>query len=129
MQQLQTNNKFVINAGDTLELILTIEGLPNNKKFEIVLKLQIVEISILPVPQAAYALLRGDNISKVECVRFAWSPEPESIELISADDLLTEVVRRRAIFHWQDSVRIRENQPIYQVQKITYTGSTHFPDI
>ena len=134
LQQFQTNNEFSINAGDTLELILTIEGLPDNQKFEeaVVLKLQIVEISILPVPQAAYALLRGyknDNTSEVECVRFAWSPEPERIELISADDLLTEVVDRRAIFHWQDSVRIRENQPMYQVQKITYTGSTHFPDI
>ena len=95
--------------------------------------MNIVATPVNPVPQAAYALLRtykfasNTPLTEVECVRFAWSPEPERIELVCAEDLRQEVVRRRAVFHWQDSTRISEVKPIYEIQKITETGSTHFP--
>jgi hypothetical protein len=48
------------------------------------------------------------------------------LELVCAEDLRTEVVRRRAVFQWNDSVRL-ETLKGYAIQKITQTGSTHFP--
>jgi hypothetical protein len=63
----------------------------------------------------------------VECVRFAWGPNATRIELICPEDLRTEVVRRRAVFHWQDSVR-PGTLAGYAIQKIAQNGSTHFPE-
>ncbi|NJO66852.1 MAG: hypothetical protein HC832_05220 [Leptolyngbyaceae cyanobacterium RM1_405_57] len=55
-------------------------------------------------------------------------PIPSQVELVNADDLRTEVVRRRAVFRWTDSVR--PNTAVsYAIQKITQTGSTHFPTL
>jgi hypothetical protein len=114
--------KFV--QGDTLQLKLTVQGV---KPVEIFLRVKIVGTPVIPATQAAYALLRqrGTTSSSVECVRFAWSPEPTRVELICPEDLRTEVVRRRAVFHWQDTVR--HGTVWYAIQKITQTGSTHFP--
>ncbi|WNG48139.1 hypothetical protein F0U60_31360 [Archangium minus] len=88
---------------------------------------------VTPVPEAAYALLRrqqppGANDEQVECARFAWAPEPARVELICPDDLRTEVVRRRAVFHWTDTVRVGTLRG-YAVQKVTGSGSTHFPPV
>jgi hypothetical protein len=132
-------NRVGLQAGDKLKISVTkIEITEYNvqedlDKNPIVLIVNIVATPVNPVPQAAYALLRtykfasNTPLTEVECVRFAWSPEPERIELVCAEDLRQEVVRRRAVFHWQDSTRISEVKPIYEIQKITETGSTHFP--
>ena len=129
--------------GDTLEVSLSLI-LPDSITLSdqnpiVVLKLRIVAAPVNPVPQAAYALLRkyqpeSGQPDVVECVRFAWSPEPARIELVCAEDLRTEVVRRRAVFHWQDSVRMQAAKTSlpscvleYEIQKIASTGSTHFP--
>jgi hypothetical protein len=113
----------VLNDGDKLELKITVKGKA------IVLELDIVAASVTPVPEAAYALLRAQNLSDqpvVECVRFAWSPEATRVDLVCANDLRTEVVRRRAVFHWRDSARPGRDTR-HALQKITLTGSTHFP--
>jgi hypothetical protein len=60
-------------------------------------------------------------------IEFNWSPEPQRIELMNPDDLKTEIVRRRAVFHFADAVRPGTLQR-YAVQKITPSGSTHFPE-
>jgi hypothetical protein len=95
----------------------------------IVLTVDITTESVTPAPQAAYALIRRQVIegqTQVECVRFAWSPPASRIELVCPDDLRTEVVRRRAVFLWTDTARALAATG-YAVQKITLTGSTHFP--
>jgi hypothetical protein len=95
------------------------------------LTVQIVANPVIPVPEAAYALLRWQGTEDdptVECVRFAWSPQPSRVELVCAQDLRTGVVRRRAVYQWRDSARpgtlIGDG---YAVQKITQSGSTHVP--
>jgi hypothetical protein len=113
--------------GDTLQLKLSIQinGIPNAA--EIYLAVNIVEAPVIPVPDAAYALLRWQHEeTQVECVRFAWQPNASRIELICPDDLRTEVVRRRAVFQWRDSVRPKSLNG-YAIQKIAMNGSTHFP--
>ena len=99
----------------------------------IVLELPIIEQPVTPSPQAGYALLRantltdGDNTRHwVECARFAWTPEATRVEMVCAEDLRAEIVRRRAIFQWRDTAR--PNRAVCQaIQKITLMGSTHFP--
>jgi hypothetical protein len=54
-------------------------------------------------------------------------PPASRIELVPSGDLKTQVVRRRAVFQWQDSVRPDINES-YAIQKITQIGSTHFPN-
>jgi hypothetical protein len=56
----------------------------------------------------------------------SWNPAASRIELVSSEDLKTQVVRRRAVFKWQDSMRSDMNGK-YAVQKIAQTGSTHSP--
>ena len=97
---------------------------------EISLKLAIVRESVTPVTSSAYGLLRwqeGTIGSAVECVRFAWGPEASRIELVNPEDLRTEIVRRRAVFQWTDTIRPGTVQG-YAIQKIAPNGSTHFPD-
>lgn len=99
------------------------------------LQVNIVAEPVIPLPDAAYGLLRQQNVdnhTEVECVRFAWGPDASRIDLICPDDLLQEVVRRRAVFQWTDSVRPfpndEQNQDVvYEVQKIAENGATHFP--
>ncbi|HEY9695923.1 MAG TPA: hypothetical protein V6D10_01440 [Trichocoleus sp.] len=111
--------------GDVLEFRLIRDS---NQENLVVLKVAIVADPVIPVPQAAYALLRQQQNSSVcvECVGFAWSPAASRIELVSSEDLKAQVVRRRAVFKWQDSMRSNRNVK-YAVQKITQTGSTHSP--
>ncbi|GAB4515274.1 MAG: hypothetical protein OHK0046_18510 [Anaerolineae bacterium] len=131
-----------LRPGDKLQVMLTIQQAapflsPANDrrttfaKTEIVLTLDIVELPVIPVPQAGYAMLHRQIVEsrqEVECARFAWMPEPSRVELINADDLRTEVVRRRAVFHWFHAARaLRESR--YAIQKIALNGSTHFPGV
>ena len=62
----------------------------------------------------------------VECARFAWTPDASRVEMVCAEDLRTEIVRRRATFQWRDTARPNRSN-FHAVQKITLTGSTHFP--
>jgi hypothetical protein len=126
VEDVQTNSKVQLQPGDILEFKLIPEHDPNSPVF---LQVAIVANSVIPVPQAAYALLRQQTqtgTARVECVRFAWSPAASRIELVSSEDLKTQVVRRRAVFKWQDSMRSEMNGK-YAVQKIAQTGSTHSP--
>ncbi len=93
------------------------------------LQVAIVANPVIPVPQAAYALVRQQTqtgTARVECVRFAWNPAACCIELVSSEDLKTQVVHHRAVFKWQDSMRSEMNGK-YTAQKIAQTGSTHSP--
>ncbi len=129
-----------IDDGDTLQLELKIEMTKFEKpsvgeeefvsidlKEKIILDLNIVLENVDPVPDAAYALLKAvsmDTSLQVQCARFAWAPNPQRIELVNPDDLLTEIVRRRAVFKMLDIVR--ENREVkHAIQKITQNGSTH----
>ncbi|OQY35731.1 MAG: hypothetical protein B6I38_01365, partial [Anaerolineaceae bacterium 4572_5.1] len=145
------SERLILNTGDALQLTLSLKYILNNadencdpdsnnsnpnlvipeetKLEPIVLKVDIIAEPVTPVPDAAYALLRQqtiDDTQQVECVRFAWGPEPSRIELVCPEDLTTELVRRRAVFKWTDSIRpgMLDN---YAIQKIAQNGSTHFP--
>jgi hypothetical protein len=121
--EIQRDRKVQLQPGETLQIKLTVVTT------KIFLQVNFIEKPVTPVPEAAYALLRRQQLNgtnHVECIRFAWSPEPTRIELVCAEDLRTEVVRRRAVFHWQDSARPNTLKG-YAMQKITQTGSTYFP--
>lgn len=92
------------------------------------LAVSIVAEPVTPAPDAGYALLHREPDDAVHCARFAFSPMPARVELIDPGDLQKQVVRRRAVFHWTDSVRT--TQPLlYALQKTTVFGATHFPDV
>ncbi|MEV4254170.1 hypothetical protein AB0J52_13520, partial [Spirillospora sp. NPDC049652] len=114
--------------GERLRLVLHVDSGPVRPAV-VQLDITIVEAPVIPASESAYALLRkqttGDH-SYVECVRFAWAPEAQRVELVNPADLRTEVVRRRAVFHLTDSARPTRS-PQYTLQKITASGSTHFP--
>lgn len=147
-----TNESLRLQPGDTLQLKLKIlspsghapgSACSNFKESvadptDLFLSVKIIEQPVIPVPEAGYALLRAAeaNAEAVECSRFAWSPQASRIELINPEDLRQEIVRRRAVFNWTDSVRpvitdAKENEqlPRYALQKIAQTGSTHFPKL
>ncbi len=123
-------------AGEALSLelkgviaIKVDESTTVNYDFQVVLTLDIVEEPIIPVPEAAYGLLRKRDEStgvSVECRRFSWQPNANRIELVNPDDLLAEIVRRRAVFKWQDTSRAG-HAVVHRIQKITTNGSTHLP--
>jgi hypothetical protein len=126
LSELQKLNAIEFQASDILELELMRKV---DKATIIVLRVGLVLQSITPVPEAGYALLRKlptSNSSSVECVGFSWSPNPSRVELICANDLRSDLVRRRAVFQWQDSVRIGSSDS-YALQKIALSGSTHIP--
>jgi len=119
------------SSGDILLLVLQLKIKNNPAVQEIVLAITIVEEPVVPTPENAYALLRAQEINgrhQVECVRFAWGPVPARVELVAPDDLRTEVVRRRSVFHLTDSVRPGTLKG-YAIQKIAPTGATHFPKL
>ena len=123
---LQVEEPVPWQQGNVLQLKL---AYPSNElpDLEIYLEVRIVETPVIPAPEAAYALLRWQHDkSQVECVRFAWRPNASRVELVCAEDLRTEVVRRRAVFQWRDSVRPTTLNG-YAIQKIAMNGSTHFP--
>jgi hypothetical protein len=119
----------LLRPGDTLQLKLIIkpDGLQVLKEDAVVLEVRIVADPVIPVPEAGYALLRRQTQNgqlQVECARFAWGPNASRIELVDANDLRTEVVRRRAVFQWQDAARPGTLLG-YAIQKLTMGGSTH----
>lgn len=128
LQKMQVDKKVRFAPGDSVLIVLdkiTISGSPGNPE-AMALRVEIVEAPVTPVPEAAYALLkRKSDTAPVECVRFAWSPQPSRIELLTPQDLKTGMVRRRAIFQWIDTARLGTEYK-YEVQKITASGSTHF---
>lgn len=129
LTEIQRNSNVQLQAGDTLQFKLTITV--GSSTVSVFLQVTIVDTPVTPVPEAAYALLRHQVLNgkpQVECVRFAWSPEATRVELVCPEDLRTDVVRRRAVFHWQDSVRSGTVRA-YAIQKITQTGATYFPDL
>ncbi|MDX3006599.1 LamG domain-containing protein [Kribbella solani] len=114
--------------GERLRLLLHVGNGPV-KPALVQLDIAIVEAPVIPATEAAYALLREQTMgtqTAVECVRFAWAPEAERVELVNPADLRTEVVRRRAVFHLTDSTRPGRAEA-YTLQKLTQTGSTHIP--
>ena len=124
-----------LDTGGTLLLTLQIAATDPSQPDAILEPTTIVAVvdvsaqPVTPVPQAAYALLRGQTVgglAQVECVRFAWSPPATRVELVCPDDLRRGIVRRRAVFLWNDTARAGTANG-FAVQKITLTGSTHFP--
>ncbi|MGI5328442.1 LamG-like jellyroll fold domain-containing protein [Actinomadura nitritigenes] len=114
--------------GERLRLVLRIDSAPVEPAV-VQLDITIVEAPVIPSTEAAYALLRKQKTGEhtyVECVRFAWAPEAQRVELVNPADLRTEVVRRRAVFHLTDSARPTRT-PQYTLQKLTPSGSTHIP--
>jgi hypothetical protein len=115
-------------TGETLQVELRVEAgeriVETTRAF---LALDVVADPVQPVPEAAYALLRRtveEGGGPVECVRFAWGPQPARVELVAPDDLRTGIVRRRAVFHWTDTAR-RGRELRYGLQKVARTGATH----
>ncbi len=115
---------FPLSPGDVVQVELEFQTNPVQR---IRLDLNIVARSVLPAAPSAFALLRANAArSQVECVRFAWSPQAARIELVSAEDLDTDVVRRRAVFQWSDTSRTGSfAKGDYRVQKIAAGGATH----
>lgn len=116
-------------SGDTLLLSLEMPIRADSTKFKVLLELRldIVARPVIPAPEAGYALLRMTeqmSTSPVGCVRFAWGPPAARIEISNPDDLMREVVRRRAVFHWVDVKRM-DRAESYALQKFTHSGSTH----
>ena len=126
--------KSTLIPGDTLLLSLTLKP-PSTVAFStksIELGVSILATPVTPAPEAGYALLRKTTsadapVPVVECARFAFSPASSRIELINPNDLHRQIVRRRAVFLWSDTVR-RGRTVSYAIQKVTTGGSTHFPD-
>ena len=132
----EAQDRPLLNPGDrlqiTIQFMAPVSSLKEVNEVEVSINLavDIVAEPVIPVPQAAYALLRWQTIKdrdEVECVRFAWGPTAARIELINPDDLRTEIVRRRAVFHWTDSVRPTTVSG-YVIQKIAQNGSTFIPE-
>jgi hypothetical protein len=112
-----------LEPGDRLLSTLRIAGK------EITLAVNVVAAPVTPVPEAAYALLCKGGTPEapaVSCVRFAWGPSAEHVDIVRPADLTGELVRRRAVFHLSDVQRAGQVQG-YAVQKITTSGSTHVP--
>ena len=117
-------------AGQTLQLRLdiTLDPAAATGVEPAFLNLDVVADPVTPAPSSAYGLLarHGDG-GVVECARFAWGPEPARIELVCAADMAGEVVRRRAVFRWDETTRVGSGVG-YAVQKIATDGATHVPD-
>ncbi len=136
--QLRLGPGLALRPGDSPRITLrslTITNSANNPLryqalgAEVQLLVPIVAEPVTPTPEAAYALLRRDVVGprdEIGCIRFAWAPEADRIDLVCADDLRREVVRRRAVFRWRDIVRPGRLQG-YAIQKIAQNGATHFP--
>ncbi len=125
LRRRDTGETVRLQSGEAVQFKLTVAGTA------IYLQAGIVDEPVNPVPQAAYALLRERKAAaqrQVECVRFAWSPQPSRIELVCPEDLRTEIVRRRAVFQWSDTARPQSVKK-YEVQKIAANGATHFPPL
>jgi hypothetical protein len=135
------SGKLLFKPGDVLEIQLVLRGDLDKATIEgeagpvritetsVFLRVDIVEDPVIPAPEAGYALLHRQQIGhqmQVECARFAWKPAATRVELVCPEDLKTEIVRRRAVFHWLHTVRPGRSS-LHVIQKITPNGSTHFP--
>lgn len=123
--------KVALQPDDLLYIVVRRKRTGKDEETVVELPVKIVSNPVLPPPSEGYALLReakNDGATAVHAPRFAWSPEPSRVELINPDDLLGAAVRRRAVFRWPDSPRrsIQETSR-YRIQKITGSGSTHWP--
>ncbi len=147
LYEINIADEFILNnntidplaEGDTLQLELNFKVSKEGDNPEqattllddkTILELDIVEEKVDPVPEAAYGLLKAmlnEPLLSVQCARFAWGPSPVRIELVNPEDLLNEVVRRRAVFKMVDTVREDEGV-MYGIQKIAQNGSTHIVD-
>jgi hypothetical protein len=127
----QHGNRVQLIAGDQIELRLTPRTTqPVEQDQQIVMRLPIVAEPLVPLPEAGYALLRHTQQGgpAVECVRFAWGPAASRVELVNGDDLRRGLVRRRAVFQWQDSARPGSGAR-YAIQKLAVNGATHIPSL
>ncbi|KAA3664354.1 MAG: hypothetical protein DWQ04_06150 [Chloroflexi bacterium] len=133
--KLEDDTPITLAEGDRVHFKLTLEVQTSSNDDDMALSplnhyMNIVSEPVTPRPEAGYALLRKlpstDLESSVSCALFAWSPSPARIELICADDLQQEIVRRRAVFKWLDITRNGDYK--YAIQKIAKNGSTHFPE-
>ncbi len=118
-----------LEPGDTLRVLIVNGVRDTEHEAEMEFVVPIVAEPVVPVPEAAYALLRLDDpagTAVASCARFAWNPQPSRIDILDPDDLLGRQVRRRAVFGWQDYPAF-EREPHWRVQKITHAGSTHIP--
>ncbi|MDB6131784.1 MAG: hypothetical protein JWM59_27 [Verrucomicrobiales bacterium] len=130
LKALPHEEQALLRPDDVLLIKLLVKAAPNGT-FEPLITLEafIVESPVLPAPESAYALLalKGaeGEASCVECARFAWTPQPQRIELVNPADLDSGFVRRRAVYQWTDSCRAARS-PYYFLQKIAPNGATHF---
>ncbi|HEX6373924.1 MAG TPA: OmpA family protein [Longimicrobium sp.] len=118
-----------LEPGDTLRVMIVDGDGDTDREAEMELAVPIVAQPVVPVPEAAYALLRLDGQGETavaSCARFAWSPQPSRIDILDPGDLFGRQVRRRAVFRWEDYPAF-ERSLRWRVQKITHTGATHIP--
>ncbi|HWT92454.1 MAG TPA: hypothetical protein VN238_05625, partial [Solirubrobacteraceae bacterium] len=121
-----TGRPATLLPGQSVELSLTLTDAAGADLGAVFLVVDVVEDPVTPVPEAAYGLLRTLGGGHVECIRFAWSPDPTRVELVCPADLASDVVRRRAVFHLTDTHRTGA-KPTYAIQKIARDGATHIP--
>jgi hypothetical protein len=120
--------------GDTLSVSVAITPkVQSPLPLTITTEARIVETDVNPLPDCAYALLArktdATGHSCEECASFAWTPEPDPIELVQPADFTTGFIRRRAVYTLMDVSRLKatkDDGPAYFVQKIASNGSTHF---
>lgn len=128
LSDLQKRANVRLVPGDSLLISLQPDPIAGQEKAPdpLELRVEIVSEPVTPVSTSGYALLRRErNKTAVECVRFAWSPQPARIELLNPTDLKNGIVRRRAVFQWLDTTRFSIDYQ-YGIQKISSSGSTHF---
>lgn len=123
-----TGRPATLLPGQSVELSLTLTDPAGTELGAVFLTVDVVADPVTPVPEAAYGLLRTLATGRVECVRFAWSPDPTRVELVCPADLASDTVRRRAVFHLTDTHRTGAT-PTYAVQKIARDGATHVPTL
>jgi hypothetical protein len=126
--------KLPLVPGDTLSVSVTITSkVQPPLPLTISTQARIVETDVNPLPDCAYALLArkidATGHSYEECASFAWTPEPDRIELVQPADFTSGLIRRRAVYTLIDVSRLKvtkDDGPAYFVQKIASNGSTHF---
>jgi hypothetical protein len=123
-------SKYDIRAGDTLRLKVVDQDVGGDTIDGAALEVPIVAKPVIPVPEAAYALLRSesDDRTAVSCARFAWSPQATRIDLLDPAQLFSSLVERRAVFQWNAAFAF-DRANAWAVQKTTFQGSTYIPQL
>ena len=140
-----TNGANELQLGDELSVVFSFKSDGDMMPTKAILTIEIVTRKVKERNAAAEQVLQDSITSKseiqavpadsmvVQCRKFAWSPNPQRIELVNEEDLKRDIVRRRAVFQWVDSVAVSATDTFskydwsYAIQKITPSGSTHFP--